>query len=60
MLDGSATGMLLVRCVSGTTVPNWKTKGDNPGRIYNKTGDITLSNGVTTYTSPSWSDYNPS
>ena len=59
MLDGTGTGMLLVRCVAGTTVPDWKVKGDNPGRIYNQSGDITLKEGTTSYTSPTWKGYNP-
>lgn len=59
-IDSSATGMLLVRCVSGTTTPDWSTKGDNPGRIYNQTDDINFTSGVTTYNSPTWKEYNPS
>ena len=40
---------LLVRCSVGTETPNWNTKGDDAGRIYNKTEDKDLSEGVTNY-----------
>lgn len=59
MLDGSATGMLLVRCVAGTTTPSWQVTGNAAGRIYNQTGDINLVTGQTTYASPAWKEYNP-
>ena len=59
MLDGTATGMLLVRCAPGTTVPSWQTKEHVPGRIYNQTNDITLTKGVTTYSCSDWKEYNP-
>ena len=59
LLDGTATGMLLVRCVAGTVTPNWAIKGNEPGRIYNQTNDIALRSGVTTYSCSSWKDYNP-
>lgn len=63
-LSGSFTvtseidGFLFVRCVSTTTTPNWSTKGDSAGRIYNKTGDITASSGTYSYAT-SWQGYNP-
>lgn len=57
LLDGTATGMLLARCAPGTTIPNWNIKENTPGRVYNQTGDITLTSGTTTYTSPSWKEY---
>lgn len=58
-LDGSATGMLLVRCIAGTTTPDWSNKSETAGRIYNQTDNTELIAGVTTYQSASWKDYNP-
>ena len=58
-LDGTASGMLLVRCASGTTTPNWSIKTDTAGRIYNQTNDITLVNGQTSYSCSAWKGYNP-
>ena len=46
-------GFLLVRCYEGTTKPNWDEHGDNLGRIYNKTGDITCNGGYS-YKYTSW------
>ena len=48
----------MARCVSGTTQPNWTAVGDSKGRVYNKTGDVNIENGVTVYTAE-WSDYSP-
>ena len=31
---------LIVRCPTNTVVPDWNATGDNPGRIYNQTDDI--------------------
>lgn len=56
-LDGSATGMLLARCAPNTTLPDWSNKTDSPGRVYNQTGDITLTSGTTTYACSSWKEY---
>lgn len=53
------TGMLLARCVSGTTEPDWAIKDDEVGRIYNQTEDIAVTSGVLTYTCASWKEYNP-
>jgi hypothetical protein len=53
------TGFNLARCVAGTTTPVWTAKGDATGRVYNKTGDISISVGKTSYTSPTWVEYNP-
>lgn len=48
---------LLVRCVAGTTQPNWDlTSGDDSGRIYNKTGDISTT-GVYSYDASGWGNY---
>jgi glycosidase len=58
-LDGTASGMLLVRCASGTTTPNWSIKTDTAGRIYNQTNDITLVRGQTSYSCSAWKGYNP-
>jgi hypothetical protein len=59
MLDGTATGMLLVRCIAGTVTPDWSISAHVPGRIYNQTSDVTLVNGVTTYSCPEsvWKEY---
>lgn len=51
------TGFNMARCSAGTVTPNWKATGDNPGRVYNKTGDVTIYSGVTTYASPEWVEY---
>ena len=43
------TGFLFVRCVRGTTNPNWDIMDDSVGRIYNKTIDFICVPGRTTY-----------
>ena len=48
------TGMKLVRCKSGTTVPNWDETKDVAGRIYNSSDDMTITSGVVEYVSSSW------
>ena len=53
------TGFNMARCVNGTTAPDWTVKGDGAGRIYNKSGDCAVTYAVTTYSSPSWVEYNP-
>lgn len=53
------TGFLLVRCISGTTTPNWSVKTDTAGRIYNQTEDITCTSSVHSYSCSSWKEYNP-
>ncbi|MCR5495501.1 MAG: chitobiase/beta-hexosaminidase C-terminal domain-containing protein [Treponema sp.] len=58
-VPADTTGLLLVRCPSGTTEPDWEATGDNAGRIYNKSGDITYASGTTSY-STNFSDYSPS
>ena len=58
-LDPSATHLLLARCIAGTTMPDWQNQDNTIGRIYNKTNDITLTSGVTTYTANNWPDYTP-
>ena len=57
-LSNNATGMLLVRCVSGTITPSWDVSGNNAGRIYNQTEDISLVSGQSTYQCSSWKEYN--
>lgn len=57
-LPSGCTEFLLVRCVSGTTQPNWEIKDKNnssSGRIYNQTENIKVSGG--TYTVSSFSEY---
>ena len=52
------TGMLLARCVKGTTTPDWTIEsGDEPGRIYNKTTDISIIPGVTSYPVSEWVEF---
>lgn len=53
-VNSELNGFLLARCIAGTTTPNWDEKGDNSGRVYNKTSDITCSSGVFTYSCSSW------
>ena len=58
-LEPGRDRFLLVRTHKGTVQPNWTTGGDNPGRIYNKTADITVKANQTTY-SVSFVEYTPS
>ena len=58
-LEPGRDRFLLVRTHKGTAQPNWTTGGDNPGRIYNKTADITVKANQTTY-SVSFVEYTPS
>ena len=58
-IPAGRTGFNLARCVAGTTQPNWTAKGDSEGRVYNKTGDVTITAGQTSYASPNWVEYNP-
>lgn len=48
---------LLVRCVSTTTQPSWEARGNEAGRIYNQTYDISCTSGVYTYASGEWRGY---
>ena len=57
--ESEINGFLLARCIAGTTEPNWGEKGNNPGRIYNQTNDITCQSGVYSYECSSWKEYNP-
>lgn len=55
-----STGMLLVRCHEDTVEPDWTIRDANvhkAGRIYNKTSDITITAGVTSYTCPDFVGY---
>ena len=55
---GELNGFLLARCVNGTTQPDWSiTSGNNPGRIYNKTNDITTTGGIYSYACADWVGY---
>lgn len=49
---------LIVRCSKGATEPDWIIKDDTLGRIYNKTADITIIKGKTSY-NVSFVDYKP-
>ena len=49
---------LIVRCYVGTTTPDWDIKsGDVVGRIYNKTGDCSLSGTTYSFSSNPFVDY---
>ncbi len=50
---------LMVRCIAGTTEPNWSESGDVAGRIYNKINDVTCIAATYSYASPEWVSYNP-
>lgn len=53
------TGFLLARCAAGTTTPDWANKSQSdPGRIYNKTQDITCVDAIYTYSCSDWVEYN--
>ena len=51
------TGFLLARCAQGTTTPDWNIKDNKPGRVYNKTEDITCASGVYSYKCAKWVEY---
>ena len=51
------TGFNIARCSSGTTLPDWKAVGDAPGRVYNKTADVSVRPGETTFTAPEFVEY---
>ena len=59
-VDTEKDGFLLARCIANTTEPNWDEAGNVPGRIYNKTSDITCTSGVYSYASPEWVSHTPS
>lgn len=50
-------GFNMARCSEGTSEPNWKATGDSAGRVYNKTADVTVRPGTTTYSSPEFVEY---
>ena len=51
------TGFNIARCSSGTTLPNWTAVGDSAGRVYNKTANVDVRPGVTSYTAPEFVEY---
>jgi hypothetical protein len=53
------TGFNIARCSSGTTLPDWTATGDSSGRVYNKTADVMVRTGVTSYTAPEFVEYHP-
>ncbi len=59
-VDAELQGFLLVRCVMGTTTPDWYATDNNTGRIYNQTEDISCTSGTYTYTCSEWKEYTPS
>ena len=59
-VDEEKDGFLLARCVGTTITPNWDATDSNPGRVFNKSGDITCASGTYVYASPSWEEYTPS
>lgn len=56
------TGFNIVRCSKATTLPSWTVTGDAPGRVYNKTANVDVRSGITSYTAPEFVsyEYNPS
>lgn len=48
------TAFLLVRCHKDTMTPDWSAPGEGPGKIYNKTNNISYSSGQTSYNGGSW------
>ena len=51
-------GFLFVRCIAGTTNPNWDITTDTVGRVYNKTIDFICVPGKTTYNGANaWVNY---
>ena len=57
-VPSDAQYFLIVRCSFVTSVPNWDVKDDSEGRIYNKTNDIKIVNGQTSY-NINFVDYKP-
>ena len=55
--DEELTGFKLVRCIKGTTIPQWELYEDIPGRIYDETGNITCYSGTYSYSCSSWSKH---
>ena len=55
------SGFNIARCSAGTSLPNWQATGDSAGRVYNKTADVVVYSGVTSYTAPEFVpyEYNP-
>lgn len=51
------TGFNIARCSAGTTLPNWTATGDSAGRVYNKTANVDVRPGVTSYTAPEFVEY---
>ena len=51
------TGFNIARCSAGTTLPNWTAVGDAAGRVYNKTANVDVRSGVTSYTAPEFVPY---
>lgn len=51
------TGFNIARCSSGTSLPDWTVTGDAPGRVYNKTANVDVRPGVTSYTAPQFVEY---
>ncbi|MBQ3025621.1 MAG: hypothetical protein IJD23_09990 [Spirochaetaceae bacterium] len=48
-VPSDAQYFLIVRCYYGTTEPNWEITGDVLGRIYNKTENVQINSGQTSY-----------
>ena len=48
----------LARCIAGSTEPDWNAPLNAKGRVYNKTEDITITQGTTSYAA-TWSEYTP-
>ena len=53
--DATITNFLLARCIAGTDadhLPNWDARGNEQGRIYNKTSDFSVTAGLVSYSAP--------
>ena len=58
MTDKELYGFLFVRCIRGTTTPNWNKTDDTAGRVYNKTINFICVPGRTIYDgSNTWVNY---
>ena len=56
--DKELYGFLFVRCIRGTTTPNWNKTDDTAGRVYNKTINFICVPGRTVYDgSNTWVNY---
>lgn len=50
-------GFNMARCSKGTTLPNWEVFDNSAGRVYNKSADVSVTSGITSYSSPEFTEY---